>query len=966
MCGAALAALAAGAWFTGWPQERSIEWQIRRNLGAVAVVDWGGLGSSLWLRRIEIYPDVQARRERKPIFVADNVAVAYRLLPNDDRMLRSVLVERASLAVDVVDPAAPNYAFLTELLSEMEPSVEGEGGGAQFVPRELVVEEFDISLATAQGRARLGRLRIDADLLEPQSPQVNYASARSSLAWESSDGEVIEIDNVTVDGLVALSGDTAALSQKLDAPGLAYSVVEGAGDFSGDSPELHMKVGEFTLAGGRLAAFLDAIDSPLRFDELDVESGEAVFALADAVEFHVKTAAHVHSATLAAAAEPLYADIARIEIDAEQAGELHAEATLTLAQRQIVHAVLSGNADAGSARITSDSWTRDQLVDALPEAFRSGVSNLGFDTFTANADVEWTEDRFNARANASSQGGGSDSPPIHWKLDAQGPRDTVAGIEGVLEAQIGERRLHATATSIGEDRYRAEARIETVQLAPWVELVAGDEAAARVLGTIEGTVTAEMIGEGAPIEIVPDIRLRAFGYNELILDEIALGGTIRYEIDPQRLTIAKLRAEAIDGMTLIEVADVSYDAELGRGEAKFSVGANRGVLESAFGAPDLYGSGEGTVRVRVEESMVYLASEFTSNYSGFGEILMPYGSEITGQVEAEYDVDSRSGTLTQCDATLGTGTELHLTDTTFATEPVRASGRLVCESDLQLLVAMAWLQAAEGTLRQEASFEYTDEGMSADWELDIEAASIVLAGAVGSAENARLEGDGTYRDGLDGTGTIRAAKITAAGGSILDAEGPVAFTGDAMEIHPARGALFGGEISANIDIGVFVEKLPIALIGSFHHVDLAILTDEVKPPNTSLTGTAVGSIEARYTSDGLELFALNTSAPEGLSVNRSLVADLLQSEKLLAGVGERVVERTMDKLLGSQPQRPFDTGRLEIFLNAGKIQGMAELLSVKTPEYNGLNLTVNLDMDQSALAQALTLLEESKVGNVDF
>lgn len=67
----------------------------------------------------------------------------------------------------------------------------------------------------------------------------------------------------------------------------------------------------------------------------------------------------------------------------------------------------------------------------------------------------------------------------------------------------------------------------------------------------------------------------------------------------------------------------------------------------------------------------------------------------------------------------------------------------------------------------------------------------------------------------------------------------------------------------------------------------------------------------------------------------------------------------MAKLLGDAPQRPFDSGTLSAYLTEDTIQGVAELKSEKTKAYNGLNLTVNLDMDQSALAQALRMLEES-------
>ena len=74
----------------------------------------------------------------------------------------------------------------------------------------------------------------------------------------------------------------------------------------------------------------------------------------------------------------------------------------------------------------------------------------------------------------------------------------------------------------------------------------------------------------------------------------------------------------------------------------------------------------------------------------------------------------------------------------------------------------------------------------------------------------------------------------------------------------------------------------------------------------------------------------------------------------------------MTKILGTAPQRPFDSGTLYVYLSNETIQGVAELKSEKTKAYNGLNLTVNLDMDQSALADALKMLEESAIAGMEF
>ncbi len=248
----------------------------------------------------------------------------------------------------------------------------------------------------------------------------------------------------------------------------------------------------------------------------------------------------------------------------------------------------------------------------------------------------------------------------------------------------------------------------------------------------------------------------------------------------------------------------------------------------------------------------------------------------------------------------------------------------------------------------------------------MEASTLVLPENAGFAEEVRFEGEGKYRDGLDGTGSARARRVSAGGGSIWDVEGPARLEGTRMRIHPVRGRVFDGTLEADVDVGVLEPGLPVFMTSEFENIDLAVLTKEVEPPNTRLTGRAHGNLTVDYIVDELRGFAVEAEAPAGLTVNRSLVADLLQSEKLLAGMGERVAERAMDKLLGEQPQRPFDRGRLYVYLTGDTIQGLVDLESAKTDAYHGLNLTVNLDMDVSALAEGLRLLEESALADVEF
>jgi hypothetical protein len=952
-----------GAWLTGIPQERAIAWAVKRNLGAVAVVQWGGIAPALQLTRIELYPDHAARRANRPLLLAEDVAVSYDLFPPDGRRIRSIQVRRASVYIDVRDPAAPNYAFLMP----GDHTRKGQRtADSAYIPIEFEAGDISLAVETAKGRATVAPVALSATAADGQPLSVSYRSGRATAAWYAGDRETIEIKNVTVDGEVKVDGDNVSWSQKLDAPGLAYTIVSAAADLSGEHPVVNVSAREFTLAGNRLAGFLDAVDAPVRFDELDIESGEARIVLTEAPQLGLKAKASVHGPSMLGAAQPLYTDTARLELDAQHSDVLTAKLLLTLAEGQSLQAELTGNAASGHAKLASERWTRSQLLAALPRAFRGSVDGLGFDSFTAHAEADWTENGFVAKADASSQGSGADAAPIFWALDARGPRDSLAGVEGTLEARIGDRRVHATAAYVAQDHYRAHAQIEEVQLAPWVQLFAGDAAADGILGTIEGTIRAEANGKDAPLEIAPEFRLRQLRYAGVELDEITMTGQMRYHVADGRLDIAEIHAEAVDGMTMFRLAEFEYFTGERRGEGDFTAGANLNIIGAAVGLPDLVGAAQARGRAEIDGSDLLIEGFVSSDWVAFGPVGLPLHDRVDGEIELAYNLDRGDGAFTRCEATVGDGTTVRLLNTKFATEPLTVTGDFECDSDMQLAVGMLWLDDVEGTLTERTAFRIGADTFEADWSLRAQAARLVLPDNAGTAEDLFFEGSGTYRDGLTGSGTATAGRLTAAGGSITDAAGLATFVGNTMIIAPATGRLFGGNVTAEVTVGVLEADLPIHLAGSFDAVDLAIFTDEVQPPNTSLTGTALGTVGVRYSARGLENFTFHASAPKGISVNRSLVSDLLQSDRFLAGAGERIAGRAMDKLLGTAPQRPFDTARMHIFLDAGKIQGTAELRSEKTPQYNGLNLTVNLDMDQSALAEAFQLLEESNLANVQF
>jgi len=949
-------------WYSGYPQRLTAEWAIERSTGLIAKVEWGGEFPDLRMKRVLLFLDRDAYRLGTPLVSALDVSTQYSLLASG-RKVKNVRI--GTLLVD----ADPNSESLRELpLFKSDPAKAGAGpADSTFIPRTVTVQKLAVRLHSEDGVILVvDSIGLDVDVIDPETIGIEMRSNPAKIVYESGDGAGVTLHDVEIAAEGSYAAGALTWNQRIVGDGLLRLSIDVAGPLTGDEPQLVVNVRECAVEGPQVARVLESVAAPVRFAALNVESGQVTIGLGDSAVSSLSLAARMYAPALPGAVEPLYTEALTLSLTAEQGERTSADATIAFAKGQRATASLRGTADEGEATAEIAGWSRAEFIDALPDAFHASVAGLGFDSFTTGATARWTPETYAIDARAESKGGAGGTP-IVWAVKATGARDGSQGIEGTAEARIGERRVTASARYDSADRYLAEAVIEEVQIAPWIQLFAGEEAAASVGGTIQGTVRAEASGQDAPLHIRPELTLKAFVYDTLKLDEITARGALEYTRAEGRIAITEFRAEAPDGITGFTLTNWEYETESDVGGGAIAGGADLGIVGGLIGQPDLFGAAalEGTVRMVGDRKE--LDFTLTSDFIGLGELVLPYGAKLDGEGNIEYNADADTVILRGMSARVGDGSKAALGESRFTLSPLRGGGQATFESDMQVLVGMELLAEVQGAMSGSADFVLTGDALEAEWTMRMDAPRLVLAGNTAIVEAATFVGSGGYANsGLSGIGTVSAAKILAAGGSITNTTGPVLFDGELMRIQQAKGELFRGTLGADIDVGVLREGLPIHLDGSFEGADLAIFTDEVKPPKTELTGTAQGRVTADYSSEGLTAFTFEAVSPGRLSVNRSLVEELLQTDKFLSGAGANVAERAMDKLLGTAPQRPFDRGQLSVQLSNDKITGLALLESEKTRDYNGLNLRVTLDMDQSALAEALKMLQENSATSVDF
>ncbi len=558
--------LALGAaLISGYPQQRATEWAITRSTGLIADVEWGGAFPDLRIDRLYLYATPEAYKKRQPLVTALDIRTKYSSL-TADRKIDHMRIGFVLIELDLDDPSLRELPFLQ---NDSKTDLD-----ATFIPQQISFDGLAVKLHDTAGMFfLLDEFSVDVDLAKPESPSIAVRAADTRVVFDSN-GRHLELDHVALDGAGRIEDGRLEWNQSIENAGVFSLSFDAEGPISGDDAHIKINIREGTVQGEKLAGVLESLAAPVRFSEFGIESAVARVSLDGTNAFSVSAAARIYAPRLPGGAEPLYAGAIRVSLEAEQADTFDGVVEVALAKGQRATAALSGSVDAGEARATLTGWSHDQVIDALPPAFREGLSGLDFDTFSSETKLGWTADDFEMTGRAESQGGGADAAPIFWAMQARGPRGGTQGIEGTAEARLGDRRVRASARYESADHYVAEATIEEVKIAPWVALFAGGEAAAPFGGTIEGAIRAEAMGKDAPLEIRPDLTFRNFAYDTLQLDEITAKGEIQYSSAEGRVAIAEFRVEAPDGMTHAILSGWTYDTKAQRGGGR--IRAQRG------------------------------------------------------------------------------------------------------------------------------------------------------------------------------------------------------------------------------------------------------------------------------------------------------------------------------------------------------------------------------------------------------
>ncbi|MDK1021554.1 MAG: hypothetical protein QGD90_07950 [Candidatus Hydrogenedentes bacterium] len=962
---AATAVVIVALLLTGQPQRVMVERIAEHALGASVDVEWGGFLGDLRLDSLRIYGRPKDKESGSPFLVATGVRVDYRLGGKGGLGLRSIAIEELAIHMDATDPEDENFAFVRSLL-DAEPGDEDPA----YMPEMVSIGTLSVEADFPDASFSVGNLRLSVEIESSDAMKLTIAGESIPGSYRLASPEIsYSVSGADLRATFTLAGESIEATFTARVP--EFMDVKGRGSIllGEESGEFDLSLESLSLNGVGFAEIAEQLDIvPLSFDEARLTECVVTGNFEAGVWPKAHASLEVAGLSVGDPGNELYEGDAGVSLSME-GGEtgMQGEAKFTFAQGQEVRVDFASGADAGHVTAVFDQWSKEEFLNVVPVAFRASVAELGFSSVSGRYEGKWFESGFGVNINLrSSTAEGTSIVPLLVALDARASTAGHLSIEGDLEAKLGDELIQATAYYGAEGRYRIDILIGDVGLGPWVSLLAGQRLPEGASATLAGTIQATSAGEGKPIVITPDLALTSLSYGETSLDRIDVTGRMSVAEDLKSLSVERLSAEASDYVTRVVLEGWDYTIEARRGGGRFEGALDLGLIGAASGLADLYGdvSFEGTVSV--DDGKVAVPVSFVSEYIGYGDLAVPYGSELRGAATLTYALDDSEGVLRDLAMTIGEGTKITVGDTKFSPSPFHAQGDFVLESDLQVLVDLDWFQFAEGKALEKSSFEISEDGLSVDWHVSFDASRLVLPEDAAFVSGVEFTAAGTYDGELNGAGKVFVRELSVAGGTVHAIEGDAELRGTRLIVPAATGRLFEGWTKSRLEVGLLEENVPVLLKVEMTGIDLAVMTDEVKPPKVRLTGFSDGLLEVEYSLEGLQGLYLKVSSAENLSVNRDFIEELLQSEGFLSGAGAKVAEKAMAKLLGDAPQRPFDSGTLSVYLTEDTIQGVAELKSEKTKAYNGLNLTVNLDMDQSALAEALRMLEESALAEMEF
>lgn len=951
---------------TGVPQHRTAEYMLSQQLSALVTVEGLKTWGSVRANRVVIAGYAPDGGTLPPVAILEGLRADYRLLGFSDRVLRRVTIDAVHIHLDARTGEPSNFAFLTERPADPEST----GIDPKWLPEDVDVAELNLAAAirNAISTARGFTLHCefpgsDDALIELRGDgvQTTFAGLVEGLDATSVvadmvvavrvDGDAVLFDaNTLLEQTGELSANARAeLSQSWLAPGVELSAIEAT-------------LTSASLDGRVLDQFVAGLsDGTVGFDAVIAEPSHVRFDFAGGRGLPaVEGGFLVQGLRLGTAEQSLYQGDLTIGADVP-GGASKGRVYLSLDEAHVINADIEGSRESGTAIVSGEDWKKEKLIALAPAVSHTAVRSLDFDRADLSGRVEWNLDGVASEGTVTRTGQHEPFASFSTRMPEQDDWSAEARLA------IGAGTVDFTYSGRALDRFDSTTRFSNFGLVQALSLAAGSGFSEGMEGTISGTFTAQAQEDSEFFTYEGSATVSGFAMDPVNFETITTELQGRLNRAANRAELSHITFEVGDGITQANFADVVVNLDPFYISSNLLGGVDLTRVAQWYEMPELYGEMEIVGPIRYKDDSIVMPWTVRCTTLGYGDLVLPYRTVMQTELTMEFDMSEQRGMLQGFSMRIGDGTQFTLTPTRFLLDPIQLGRtRFDFTTDLQLAAGMGIISAAQGEAVLVGRVAFESDTLIAEWELDSELETVVFPEEIAAAQGVVLEAMGTYAGTISGSGTIAAARLTIAGGHLTNLAGDLEIAESVVTIPDLRGDVFSGRFAGRVSAELLEPGLPAEVSGRLTAFDLAQFTTEVQPPETRLTGVADATFSVRNTLEGPEDLTVHATSSQNFSLNRDMVRQILESEALSGALGIGQLERTVSRFLGEAPQRPFDSAELSLNDEGDRLRGTAVLLSEKTKDYNGLNLTIELAIDEEALLQTLQMLQESEIANVQF
>jgi len=913
------------------------------------------LGARLDLRIDSLNPlrvrNIQLQQgDSVPLLRSDSITVHFMRDPSSILpVFASVDIDNPILYFDAREPAHSNYRFLQPYFTG---GTSDSSSSLQF-PRNVTINNIGLHVDMPDWSAAISNLSLYA-----KSDAANQITARLSgdavlAGWQTGDEWLnVDLPRGAIDADILVSRENAHVKANILLPD--FLIVDGHAAII-QQPFLQMDVMinsmqlDAPVFGQILSRFIPVA---VGFDSVRVAPFQLKMSMEDNIPRINDAECNIQAEKLLLGAPdvPWYSGNLGITFHGGYGEDSQAAWTATLNQGQQVSGTISTEEDEIRIEAMIKNWTEKDWLPLWPEpyaALKTSLPNLR----DINGEVKFAYRQpgmnfaaavstglpSGTSATITSSGVYSADKAITFKGESIIGKGTCTFEVGTQEKLTAKMAMDSIAAS------------DLFSCLPWDALKA-------INGNLagEGTVSIEQNGS---YTFQSNVKADSFIYDNWKLPDALDAPSLNCmgSIMPDLSTATAVGTVQLADAASVKTDSLVYDIAARRMAADFEGAVALTSVADALGFDNLWGdiAAAGTFNLTDWKQLTISPLRLTSDSLGYGDYSLPYGEELVFESPVHMDMTDLSVSIGPSRVAVGDGTTITADVIHVNADHAIVSPAISVETDFALLVAKQFLDAADGRLKLNIEdFRYERDTVVGKVLYDCNAAHLVLPGKLADIRGLTASGSAVLPPDPENKGTLQIEELMVGGSTIKQTIGNILLGEQGIILEDVKFNLFGGGVTARATVSIFGTAFSVSVSGEVNNLDLSVFTSEFEPPSLILTGRVNGTFSAGFNAQQLTGLDVDLSATDEFSINRDMVEQLLLSQYVNEMTGGKQMTRVLKSVIGDNTQRKFDSARMVLGLENGRVTGYAKL------ESNKLNLTVDIKADPEALLEALKTRQE--------